>query len=239
MYYCIVYTLFFQIMFCQIPKCGTRSQARFLAGMDELVKSSDVLTLSEGRATSLIERHLSARRADSLQGIVKKMQEYTKVIVVREPLSRLLSAFRNKLEHNARKDAYADVASRLHTKYGNGSGELVDGAPVISINDFLSYLIEEPGAQNDQHWNFYHRLCSPCEIKYDYIVRMSTIDQDMEYIKSRFGITVPFPRSYDSFTDNLKVHQYFSKANPLLVNKVFHTYELDFNLFGFSPPPQF
>lgn len=229
----------YKILFCQIPKCGTRSQARFLAGIDELVKPADVPTMSEGKATSLIERHLSARRANSLGDIVKKIQEYTKVIIVREPLSRLLSAFRNKLEHNARNDQYANLASQLHTKYGNGSGEQVEGAPVISIDDFLSYLTEEPGSQNDQHWNFYHRLCSPCTIGYDYIIRMSTIDEDMEYIKSRFGITVPFPRSYDSFTDNLKVHQYFTKANPLLVNKIFHTYQLDFDLFGFPPPPQF
>ena len=209
--------------------------------MDGLISPKEMEKVSEAKATSLIERHLSARKIDSLEKMTEKLANYTKVVIVREPFSRLLSAYRNKLENNARNDGYAALSRKLHSKYGNGSDEDIHGAPAISLNDFISHLIDpKSDAQADQHWNFYHRLCSPCSIKYDYVVRMDTIDSDMEYLKMIFGIkNIPFPQSYNSYTDKLKVNEYFAKADPSLVNALFHTYKLDYDLFGFPPPPQY
>nr|XP_039273958.1 uncharacterized protein LOC120347912 [Styela clava] len=49
----------FKVLFCQIPKCATRSQAKFLAAADDLIKESEMDTVTEIRATSLIHRKTS------------------------------------------------------------------------------------------------------------------------------------------------------------------------------------
>ncbi|XP_077974164.1 carbohydrate sulfotransferase 10-like [Styela clava] len=231
----------FKVLFCQIPKCATRSQAKFLAAADDLIKESEMDTVTEIRATSLIEKHLSARRIRNIDEIARRMSTYSKVVIVREPFSRLLSAYRNKLENNKRGDGYAGAAKNIHKKYGGGHGEEMDGAPVITLNDFVSYLVDpKSNAQLDQHWNYFHRLCSPCEIQYDYIVHVDTIDDDMAFIINKFGFkNLTFPPSFNSFTDNAKVQKYFADVSPNLVESLYQTYKKDYELFGFMKPSEF
>ena len=51
---------------------------------------------------------------------------------------------------------------------------------VITFNDMVRWIQE--GHQN-VHWNGpYHELCSPCQVDYDYYVKLETQDKDAKFI---------------------------------------------------------
>lgn len=91
---------------CAIPKCGSRSLMQFLVTIEGLVEETDPGKVPDWKATSLAEKERSARRISTLEEMTKRLSTYRKLILVREPFSRLLSAFRNKIENNNREDGY-------------------------------------------------------------------------------------------------------------------------------------
>ncbi|XP_039255489.2 carbohydrate sulfotransferase 10-like isoform X1 [Styela clava] len=223
-----------KILFCSIPKCATRSQANFLANIEGIIDGK----LANESASEYIERRLSVRNLN-VSEVAKRIKNYTKFIIVREPFSRLLSAFRDKLERKRGNGYYVGLSHRIHAQYGNGTGNET-GITKTSLQDFVEYLTAKRDNQQDPHWNYYYRLCSPCDIQYDYIAHMSTLDTDMEYFMKQFRMkNVVFPPSFNSFTDGKKVYNYFSNVSASSVNLLYHRYKTDYDIFGFSPPPQF
>ena len=78
---------------CLIPKCASRRQATFL-GTSEGFGEQAIK-----HAYEIAEKHLSPRTAKSIKDVAMRINEYTKIVIVREPFSRLLSAYRDKIEN--------------------------------------------------------------------------------------------------------------------------------------------
>lgn len=231
----------FQLLVCEIPKCGSSNLVRFLLEIQGVVNQTTLNEMSVYESLLLAEKKLSVRSIPDVKEIAWRMNTYKKLILVREPFSRLLSAYRNKIERNYKKESnYGNLARKIHKKYGAITDNMTQ-VEHTSFEEFIRYLSEsKSNAQIDPHWNFFQRLCSPCLINYDFIAHMETINEDMEYITESLGIEgITFPPGYNSATDWDKVVKYYSSVSPQLVNDLYHVYERDYKLFDFPPPPQF
>ena len=71
----------------------------------------------------------------------KRLKDYKKVIVVREPLSRLLSAYRNKLEPTDRNDWFQKTSQTVHRGSLSRRNE-TSGSPVATYQEFLGRVFE-------------------------------------------------------------------------------------------------
>ncbi|XP_014674110.1 PREDICTED: carbohydrate sulfotransferase 11-like [Priapulus caudatus] len=168
----------------------------------------------------------------------------TKFMFVRHPLSRLLSAFRSKLEPGAfdkhnRQRKIAMIRRHFELSHANESvGESV------SFEQFLTFVVESRRLRLDNHWARMVDLCNPCLINYDFVGKYETLRDDSAALLRRTGLTqsLDFPtrtasRYGNTSSDDVMLMRRYYKDVPLeLGRKVYATYELDFLLFNYSLP---
>lgn len=97
--------------------------------------------------------------------ILYRLQSYFSVINVRHPLTRLESAYRNKLASG--NTAYETrIGSRILRRYGRGrySPEQVANGTGVPFHMFLKWLVKS--RDRDPHWSTFMDEASPCLLPY-------------------------------------------------------------------------
>ena len=124
--------------------------------------------------------------------ISRRLRTYYKFMVVRHPLVRLLSAYRDKLgganEYYNRRlgrhivASYRSAPSRNATSLGDD----------VTFKEFVSYVLaEQGGKQANDHWLRYWQVCDPCRVKYDAVAKLETMAADAETILPRLSPDKP------------------------------------------------
>ena len=55
-----------------------------------------------------------------------------------------------------------------------------------SFEDFVNFLIysnPRGNLRNDANWRTYTATCTPCENRYDVIIKLETLEEDLKYLK--------------------------------------------------------
>ena len=236
-----------KVIFCYLPKVactswkslltaiqqGRKSMvASFPVNMHPLIHNRGILETNGIRSLNLYGE----------QEIKERVHNYTKVMAVRDPLERLISAHRDKLLLRNRTDGGTEcemchgVGQEIISKYRPGATEeeLVSGR-YATVEELIKYIDNTEQKDLDVHFANYHTLCKPCLINYDYIIKMDTVDKDTD-------ILVPL-----LFKSNLRLPQYHtteykqksSAISTLTKNSrvIFaKTYGIDFMSFGYPLP---
>lgn len=145
---------------------------------------------------------------------------YFKFTIVRNPYTRVLSAYKNKIVQNAagKRDM---VASFLGKEKGSD----------ILFEDFLDYL-ENGGINQNAHWaRQIDLLPMPLE-KFDFIGNIENINEHLGYVLEMiFGAPKPIiSRKHHSTNSNESV--YILDSNVL--SRIYSLYEADFDSFKYS-----
>ncbi|XP_069947891.1 carbohydrate sulfotransferase 14-like [Cherax quadricarinatus] len=150
---------------------------------------------------SLYHPRFEDTRADMLAS-------YRKMIIVRHPLERVISTYRDKLEGytgRERVNFRKYMKERIEEKFGLSSpGDLV------SFVDFVRFIVEQDNeelVQLDPHWRSIHQLCNPCAIEYDFIGKFERLREDstsvLRWLGSEGEMLLPqemYPTSASNFT---------------------------------------
>ncbi|KAK7016425.1 hypothetical protein SK128_026248 [Halocaridina rubra] len=117
--------------------------------------------------------------------------------VVRHPLDRVLSTYRDKLELAKNPYFYTQYGQKIISNYRKlppnmtqkqlrmymqAASRLVASkryTPIVgnpftnpfgpTFSEFISYIIK--AAPDNEHWRTYYMNCNPCKIHYDFILR--------------------------------------------------------------------
>ena len=161
-----------------------------------------------------------------------RLQTYFKFLFVREPLHRLLSAYKDKFigydlgvsssSRNAIVKSY-----RPHDYYNASVKNLV------SFPEFIKYF--SSNISRDQHWRQYEKLCHPCVINYDFIGHLETLEEDAPLLLKMAGIDdrVTFPPVHKS-TSSSEVLEYYSQVPSEYITRIGELYRSDFEMFGYD-----
>lgn len=183
----------------------------------------------------------------------QKLLTYTKFLVVRHPLERLLSAFRNKFESNSRD---AKVFKRVYgakmiRKYRRGTGSPSENLTSaedleeesakktgegVRFSEFVSFLLNKKDlATVNEHWRPYESLCHPCAVSYDVIGKYETLEEDSERFLRLIGAPegLHFPRYAPTNTSAL-LRFYLASVKPGRLAKLMMAYQRDFQLFQYD-----
>jgi len=165
-----------------------------------------------------------------------KDNRYFTFLFVREPLERLVSAYRDKVvEQNAATDR------KIFRRYGHH----------VTFAQFVRYVLDEhsSGRVLDRHWIPQSQLCRVCEYRWHFIGHYETMHRDVNYVvsklksrimdsKQRLRVdNIMFPaqpshrrKSYDF------LQQMFATVPAADVDGLYKLYKMDYLLFGYKHP---
>ncbi|XP_020495377.1 carbohydrate sulfotransferase 12 isoform X3 [Labrus bergylta] len=146
------------------------------------------------------------------------------------------------------EDFYRQFGSVMLRRYGNLSGSLPETAAEAfaagikpTFQQFITYLLdpetEKEGIFNE-HWRQVYRLCHPCQVKYDFIGRLETLEPDAEHLLKLLEVDhlLHFPSGARNRTATSWERDWFKQIPTLVKRELYKLYEPDFELFGYPKP---
>uniref|UniRef100_A0A3B3HR86 Carbohydrate sulfotransferase n=1 Tax=Oryzias latipes TaxID=8090 RepID=A0A3B3HR86_ORYLA len=171
--------------------------------------------------------------------------QYTKFLFVRDPFVRLISAYRDKMQHYDQY-FYEGYIRVILQRYKNQKDVPVkyNGTKKTylkpSFHNFVQYIVDprsEKYAPFEPHWRQMHRLCHPCLVEYDFVGHQESLQEDLlKILKLENAIT--FPPSYENMTFGNSVMEWFQGVSIEDRRKLYKIYEKDFQLFGYRRPTE-
>ncbi|GAB1598410.1 carbohydrate sulfotransferase 9-like isoform X2 [Argonauta hians] len=175
-----------QYVHCLIEKVACSFFKRFLYFFSTNSHNlKDPFEISLGQSHGLPNERFS-QISDSQ--INKVLENYKKIIFVREPYSRLLTGFVDKLytrssrwQKMLKEIYYESNPYRLEKKCYND----------VTFSEFVTYFVKRMTAGHyvDGHFMTMYSHCKPCLIKYDFIGKLEYFESDARYMMNLIGLT--------------------------------------------------
>lgn len=172
----------------------------------------------------------------SLQEMDYRLQNYFKFLFTREPLERLVSAYKDKFLTGNRM--FIDKwGSRIIKKYRNNAK---NNNNIPTVDEFFRYLLNDTNL--DAHWTSYVDLCKPCLISYDFIGSFDCLVRDAQILLNKLHLQdlVQFPQKQRYYTKrrtvNASLDYFLSQVPQQLTNQVVEKYAQDYELFSYPLP---
>ena len=176
-----------KVLYCVIPKNGCTVWKALIAVVSGGMDLEQIARNTEIVHTPLLMQEMGLLYLSKypIGEIREKLNNYYKFVIYRHPMERLASAWYNKF---VQQQWY----SLSYFKYVYSAfGERVGNMTLITFNRFLEALVAtKPGFgkfQNDKHMRDQYKMCHPCHIKYDYIVKVETMDTDSKPLLELYG----------------------------------------------------
>lgn len=233
-----------KLLFCYIPKVGCSNWKRVLMILAGKNKTLEEITSREAHSRN----GLKVFRRLSVWERQYALKTYKKIMFVREPFSRILSAYKNKygdlnVYRNAPKNFHY-YAQRIVRKYRERpTQDALRTGENITFHEFVDYLTDVRERSNfDRHWKEMYKLCSPCNIKYDFLGKLENLGKEANYVLGSIPGArdiVSYPEKTNSHPTNTSmdiVTETLSAFSNETLSKLWNIYKLDFELFGYEKP---
>lgn len=230
----------FKLLYCEVPKAGCSNWKRTLMVLAGL--ASDTRTISHDTA----HYNNGLKKLDSFDynGIMHRLQTYTKVLFAREPLERVVSAYRDKFE-NPNKHYHTVYGRHIIAKYRpHPSPESLSTGNGVTFTEFVQYLLDvHRPVGMDIHWTLVDNLCHPCLIDYNFIGKFENMQEEsnflLRFIKAPRNLTLPQFKDRnpkDQKTSSEITGKYFAQVSPWQRQRVYDFFYMDYQMFNYSKP---
>ena len=167
-------------------------------------------------------------------------KNYSHIIFVRNPFSRLLSAYKDKIEPRRPRKGKLKVLIPLRRfirrKYRNATSANKNNQ--VTFQEFVYYILDG-GYLKNSHWIPQHLRSLSCFVNYSVVGKVETFFQDLDYIGKRFNLPkIPHVWKYKSPNKPGKdTKYYFSQITQNDLQRLYKLYEPDFLLFNYTMDP--
>ncbi|XP_015601183.1 carbohydrate sulfotransferase 11 isoform X2 [Cephus cinctus] len=238
------------LSYCPIYKAGSTTWLYNLCLLMNV--SENDLTSSKEQISTVARRVLPELEIPDAEQALKTT---SKLLVVRHPFERLLSAYRDKLENSVagREHGtlhfYQKYGEKIVKKYRDKNFPTprtdqfiqrrgVPGPAGIepTWREFVEYLINTDLANyGDDHWMPYYLFCTPCLVKYDIVAKVETLWRDQIFAIHKLGLQKKIkPRWRHSGGHSNASKIYFNQLSRDTVRRLYEKFKLDFELFDYS-----
>ena len=253
----------YRCVYCPIGKVASTSLIRVFVQLSKLEIEETVLNLPRGYIHAYAKHNLTIaahhNQAEAMQ--ILNDNSYFKFVIVRNPLTRLISAYLDKfvVKPHIRKSFFLpkhlkEVVKDVYTR----KGLIPDYKKSISFRQFVEHIESTEDKYLDGHWK--PQYLSLGDIKFDFIGRFETLTEDFEHIKEKLNITnISLPhtnKSKDSDRASLsrglgkngnysdcypaelisfeKLPDYSGFYDPGLISRIKERYIKDIETFGYD-----
>ena len=172
---------------------------------------------------------------------------FTKACFVRNPWTRILSAYRNKIENaltenggikKSKKSWIYRTINRAKTYCRQHNLVEDDGPEELTFGEFLHYLEGQAPENLNEHWRPQWLISGIDKIRYDFVGRFEYLEQDATVLTQKLGLPdlyngpiVTVPKSNSGMSRILQ-HYYTSSR----IEQVQRIYAKDIDLLGYTFP---
>ena len=219
-----------KILVCSVPKAGCTTALNVFKTLSKTAKTS---------ATDGGMRRIWHLREAEYKA---KYLNYTKMIFIRHPVERLVSAHRHffSRERNVSNPMvqWQSKAVALKEKFReDNSSESME--PDVTFEEFLRNAVVSHG---NHHWQTYELLCQPCKIPYDVIVKYETYERDLANVLVKYGNLsleaakrlIPHSNKSPGQTSAERARIYMKNIPESLLEKFYQVYKNDFDVFNYE-----
>ena len=220
----------FGFLFCYVPKVACSNWKRVMMALDGRVTDPNDVNKYNHREFTFLEDF-------STRGIQRKIDSYFKFMFVRDPLDRLVSAYKNKFLRQNSTYFIEHYGKLIAKKYRKKSQKHYKGND-ITLNEFFRHLSETAVEKMNEHWAPFNLLCQPCAMQYDFVGSFEDLVDDANTVLRHLNTTVRFPRqqSYYKSFDKKARNTLLAKVPYDVLKKVLEKYSLDYKLFSYQFP---
>ncbi|XP_013404444.1 carbohydrate sulfotransferase 12 isoform X2 [Lingula anatina] len=249
----------FNVLYCQVPKAastnfkrlfllaeGSKKSKKIGNGTLDLMKLSPSATWGKTRTTSIRLQNVNESFARNV------VRNFTKVLIVRHPLERLISYYRMAFETTAyenfnNKGGAKALFAHVQSQYKRPVPKFAKQSetPHLSFEEFVQFVIDSDASIRNRSWTMHHlidahwmpvsRQCHPCALDYDFICKVETLDTDLKLLAKHLGIAkaIKYPEQLKR-TSHGFLNEYLTKLPPAQMEKLVNVFKLDFELFGYK-----
>ncbi|XP_078666149.1 carbohydrate sulfotransferase 11-like isoform X1 [Branchiostoma floridae x Branchiostoma belcheri] len=216
----------YNILYCFVPKTGCTTTKLVFYNLE----------MGTNHTLNTVEVHkynFTFLDQYSSEEIEHRLRNYYKFIVVRDPLERLLSAWRDKFVHG--RDLLTEKFQDMWSTIENKTDEY-DAIRDVPFKAFLKAVSMDKKKWHNAHWEPAYKLCSPCQVKFDFVAHTDTLAEDFPLFFQKVGITGKdsfLPQKKQTRGGKFLAEDY--KVIPLDdMRVIWSMFKPDFDMFGYS-----
>ncbi|XP_040267515.1 carbohydrate sulfotransferase 14 [Bufo bufo] len=222
----------YKFLYCYVPKVACSNWKRVLKVLDGSLESLDSRLKMDHQKDLVFLADLS------VQQIKHRLRHYYKFLFVREPLERLLSAYRNKFGEI--KEYQQRYGLEIVRRYRQDPAAASSKGDDVTFSEFLRYLLDEDAEKMNEHWMPIYNLCQPCAVPYDFIGSYERLGEDANQVLEAIGAPsyIRFPERQAWYKPVTKeTLRYFLCNTPQgLLRELLPKYIMDYSLFAYTLP---
>ena len=206
----------FKLIGCKLPKVGSTNIRSLMYTLDHLSKTKDANEIRRDITSWRIDpKHLGRKQLSELQ---RKLNTYTKFMFIRDPIERMVSAYRDRKPWGWFQEQ------------------------TLPFNEWLVSVLNIPTKKLNRHLVPFNIWCQPCSVKYDFVGQLRNFDEDMNTILESVGARnlVILPQrnrtGYREESSSDVVDMYKRNIPKSSLKKMYEKYYIDYFLFGFPRP---
>ena len=175
-----------------------------------------------------------------------KDNRYFTFVFVREPLERLVSAYRDKVVEHDNQHLDVTIVRRYRSHEYNASVTRYN----VTFAEFVRYVLDEhaAGRELDRHWIPQNELSRVCQLRWDFIGHDETLHEDADYVVSKLKsrimdvgqrgrvANITFPADSGRRKSSEFLQQMYASVPAAHVKALYRLYADDCALFGFKRP---
>ena len=161
-----------RVAFCVVHKCASSTMLRVLMLLAGKLKLGDSY-LNGSKWEEPVQRSYGLRRVD--QQSLHTIANHRKIVVIRHPLDRLVSAFNQKvlLQNNDEYEYRRNIRDWLHGKHSNAT----------LFQQFTRAVLTN---LRNGHWDPYADACHFDSVDYDDVIRLESFRHDFEPVATGY-----------------------------------------------------
>lgn len=218
-------------IYVEVPKAGCGTMKATLGGMEAArLSQAAVERVQENphdrtKATPFLKPYQLP--TDLLEDVFRS-RKWTRFTVVREPASRLLSGYLEKIQQGLKQSE--PIMAALQAR-----GDAPERAEDITFAQFVDVVAAMPSREQDPHWRRQTDHIGLEFVKYDEIIHLEDLDQSWAKVAKLTGVPDLQDQFYcrNSTGARSKVADYYT---PELLISVGKAYAHDYGDLGYEPP---